>query len=155
METADLRRFTQISEPREPRGSEEHPRNDQRDIETYAIIGAAMEVHRELRNGLLEAVYQDALSVEFLSRKIPFLREASLPVFYKGGQLPTYYKADFICFNTVLVEIKASSTLTPVDEAQVINYLKITGLHRAVLLNFGTSSLAYRRLVHEQPANLR
>ena len=120
---------------------------DKRDPETYAIIGAAMEVHRELRNGFLEAVYQDALAVEFSMRGIAFEREKLLEVHYKGGMLPSFYKADFVCFGTVLVECKALQAIGGVEDAQVLNYLRITGLERAVLLNFGTRSLQYKRLV--------
>ena len=124
------------------------------DEQTYAIIGAAMEAHRELGFGFLEAVYQDALAVELGSRQIPFEREVTLPVFYKGQKLPSSYRADFICFDEVLVEIKALGRLTGVEEAQTINYLKITGLFRALLLNFGARSLEYKRLVftHTNPS---
>lgn len=106
-----------------------------------------MEAHRELRCGFLEAVYQDALAVEFISKGIPFEREKLLQVRYKGGVLPSYYKADFICFNSLLVECKALQTLGGIEEAQVLNYLRATGLSRALLINFGTRSLEYRRLI--------
>ncbi len=122
----------------------------QRD-ESYAIIGAAMEVHRELRNGFLEVVYQDALAVEFTQRGIPFAREVPLPIFYKGGQLPSTYKADFICYESILVETKALARLTTIEEAQVLNYLKITRYPLALLLNFGAKSLEHRRLVLTKP----
>ena len=117
------------------------------DPETFAIIGAAMEVHRELRNGFLEAVYQDALAVEFALRGVSFEREKVLQVHYKGGVLPSFYKADFVCFGSVLVECKALHAMGGVEEAQILNYLRITGLPRAVLLNFGTRSLEYKRLI--------
>jgi len=118
-----------------------------RDPQTFAIIGAAMEVHRELRHGFLEMVYQDALAVEFALQQIPFEREKLLQVSYKGGILPSFYKADFVCFGGVLVECKALQAVSGVEEAQVLNYLRITGLPRAVLLNFGTRSLEYKRLI--------
>ncbi len=118
-----------------------------KDPETYAIIGAAMEVHRELGHGFLEAVYQDALAVELNARKIPFEREISLPVTYKGGVLPSAYKADFVCFGSVLVECKALSSIGGIEDAQVLNYLRITRLPRAILLNVGARSLGYKRLV--------
>jgi GxxExxY protein len=118
-----------------------------KDPETYAIIGAAMEVHRELRHGLVEPVYQDGLEVEFSARGIPFEREKLLKVFYKGKPLPSFFKADFVCFNRVIVECKSQVAIGAVEDAQVINYLRITGLERAVLLNFGTPSLQYKRLV--------
>ena len=118
-----------------------------RDPETFAVIGAAMEVHKELRNGFLEVVYQDALAVELASRSIPFEREKLLQVRYKGGILPSFYKADFVCFGNVLVECKALQAIGNVEQAQVLNYLRITGLTRAILVNFGTPSLEYKRLI--------
>ncbi len=118
-----------------------------RDKETYAIIGAAMTVHCELGCGFLEAIYQDALEKEFQRLSIPCAREVKLPVFYRGEQLKSYYQADFICFNSVIVELKALQRLSGTEEAQVINYLKASNLHRALLLNFGTKSLQHKRLV--------
>jgi GxxExxY protein len=118
-----------------------------RDVETYAIIGAAMEVHRELGSGFLEAVYHDALEREFLSQNIPFAREHLIPVLYKGIPLATPYRADFLCYGSVIVELKAIRALTEIEDAQVIHYLKATGLHRALLLNFGGPQLQYKRLV--------
>lgn len=117
------------------------------DNETYAIIGAAMTVHRELGSGFLEAVYQEALEKEFQYLSIPYKREVKLPVHYKGKRLNCYYQADFICFNSVIVELKALRGLSGTEEAQVINYLKASNLHRALLLNFGTKSLQYKRMV--------
>jgi len=118
-----------------------------KDPQTYEIIGAAMEVHRQLGHGFLEAVYQEALAIEMAKRGIPFEREAAVPVEYKGRRLQCCYRADFICFEEIVVELKAINQLTGVDEAQVINELKSTGLHRGLLLNFGTPSLEYKRLV--------
>ncbi len=106
-----------------------------------------MTVHRQLGCGFLEAVYQDALEKEFLYQKIPYAREVKLPVFYRGEQLNSYYQADFICFNTVVVELKALQRLSGIEEAQIINYLKASNLHRGLLLNFGSKSLQYKRLV--------
>ena len=106
-----------------------------------------MEVHRELGPGFLEAVYQDALAVELNAKRIPFEREKMLRVSYKGGLLPSAYKADFICFDGVLVECKALAALSGTEESQVLNYLRITGLSRALLLNFGSRSLQHKRLV--------
>ena len=120
---------------------------EERDPQTYAIIGTAMEIHRQLGHGFLEAVYQDAAVVEFTLRKIPFEKEVSLPVHYKDTLLPSHYRADFICFSEIIVEFKALSRLSNVEEAQLLNYLKATGLKRGLLLNFGASSLQYKRLV--------
>ena len=118
------------------------------DRQTYAINGAAMAVHRELGRGFLESVYQEALAVEFEIRGIPFQREVHLPVRYRDRMLRVFFKADFVCFDGVIVEVKAIDALGPLHEAQVINYLKITdNKERAVLLNFGTPSLEHRRIV--------
>lgn len=126
---------------------------DGRDPETFEIIGAPMEVHRELRHGFLESVYKEALAVEFHMRSLRFEREKSLHVRYKGQILNSSYKADFVCFGSVLVECKALAQIGGIEDAQVLNCLRITGLVRAVLLNFGTSSLQYKRLIFS-PKNL-
>jgi GxxExxY protein len=118
-----------------------------RDPQTYAIIGAAMEIHRQLGQGFLEAVYQDAAVIEFPTKQIPFQREVLLPVKYKNILLPTHYRADFVCFSEIIVEFKALSRLSNVEEAQLLNYLKATGLKRGLLINFGAPSLQYKRLV--------
>ena len=120
---------------------------DERDPQTYAIIGAAMEIHRQLGHGFLESVYQEAALVEFPLKDIPFEREVSLPIKYKNVILPTHYRADFVCFSEVIVEFKALSRLSTVEESQLLNYLKATGLKRGLLINFGTTSLQYKRLV--------
>jgi GxxExxY protein len=117
------------------------------DPQTYEIIGAAMEVHRHLGHGFLEAVYQEALAIEMAKRNIPFEREIAIPVDYKGQRLQCSYRADFICFEEVVLELKALNQLTGVDESQLINELKASGLHRGLLLNFGAPSLEYKRLV--------
>jgi len=111
----------------------------QRDPETYAIIGAAMAVHRELGHGFLEAVYQEALEIEFKERNIPYQREVLLPVYYRTHKLNTHYKSDFICYDSIIVELKALSEIRSKDEAQIINYLKATNNQRAILLNFGAT----------------
>jgi GxxExxY protein len=117
------------------------------DQQTYSIIGAAMEVHRQLGCGFLEPVYQEALELEFQERGIPFVREVELPVLYKGQRLAVRYRGDFICFDAILVELKAIARLTDREGSQVINYLSACRLHRGLLLNFGSDSLQCRRFV--------
>jgi len=119
----------------------------QPDPQTFQIIGAAMEVHRQMNRGLFELFYCDALAVEFEIREIPFIPKKPIQLDYKGRTLGGIYQLDFICFNTIVVEVKATSSLTPADEAQLLNYLAMTKLQRGLLLNFGTKSLEYRRRV--------
>ena len=127
----------------------------EKDPQSHAIIGAAMEVHRELGRGFLELVYQTALALEFQERQIPFKAEVALPVRYKGKLLTCGYRADFVCFEDFLVEIKAISRLTTADDAQLLNELKATEYQRGLLLNFGSRSLEVKRLVRTVPKNLR
>jgi GxxExxY protein len=117
------------------------------DPRTYSIIGAAMEVHRHLGCGFFEPVYQEALELELTARGVPFRRQVELPVRYKGVLLETYYIADLICYDVVVVELKALSRLSGVEEAQVINYLKATGHEIGLLLNFGRASLEFKRFI--------
>ena len=116
--------------------------------ESYEIIGAAMEVHRQLGHGFLEAVYQEALAIEFELRNIPFVREQKLEIQYKRRLLSTFYVADFVCYDKIIVETKALSELLGNHESQVINYLNATGIRLGLLINFGSESLEYKRLLH-------
>jgi GxxExxY protein len=117
------------------------------DPQTYAIIGAAMAVHGTLGSGFLESVYQEAMALELEFRRVPNEREVTIPISYRGRLLGTPYRADFVCFDQVIVELKASSSLSRIDEAQLIHYLKATGLLRGLLLNFGGASLQWQRVV--------
>ncbi|MDA0832046.1 MAG: GxxExxY protein [Planctomycetota bacterium] len=120
---------------------------DQRDPKTYAIIGAAMAVHRELGYDFSEPIYQEALAVEFFHRQIPFEKEKMVWVYYHNVKLESCYRADFVCYEDVIVELKALAGFDPAHEAQLINYLKATRLEYGLLLNFGTSKLQYKRMI--------
>jgi GxxExxY protein len=126
---------------------------DSKDEQTHAIIGAAMEVHRELGPGFLEAVYQEALALEFTDRGIPYRREPELAILFKGRRLSCAYRADFVCYDNIIVELKALQLLTGWEEAVILHYLKATKLERGMLLNFGRPSLEFKRFVLS--ANLR
>jgi len=119
-----------------------------RDQRTYRIIGAALEVHKELGCGFLEAVYQEALAREFKTQEIPFRSQPTVEILYKGKPLAKTYQPDFICYEEIIVEIKAISGLTGVEEAQLINYLKATKLRVGLLLNFGSKSLEHKRFIY-------
>ena len=117
------------------------------DPDTYAIIGAAMEVHRHLGLGFLEAVYAEAMHYELMDRDIPFAAEVWLPITFKGRRLVTRYRADLVCYGKIIVELKALRETGGSEMAQVLNYLKASGCSRGLLLNFGTPRLTYRRFI--------
>ena len=119
-----------------------------RDERTYKIIGAAIEVHKELGCGFLEAVYQEALGREFNVQEIPFNSQPVIRIVYKGKPLDKTYQPDFVCYEEIIIEIKAISNLSGVEEAQLINYLKASGLKVGLLINFGAKSLEYKRMVY-------
>ncbi len=114
---------------------------------SYKIIGACFEVHKELGSGFLEGVYQEALKMEFETLGIPFEREKQLLIYYKNRKLQKRYKSDFICYNQILIELKALNQLTSEHESQIINYLKATNLKVGFLFNFGEKSLKYKRFI--------
>jgi GxxExxY protein len=119
-----------------------------KDPRTYAIIGAAMEVHRNLGSGFLEAVYQEALAIELRLRGVPFRREVAAAVTYKGHPLGAPYRCDFVCHDEVLVELKAQTSVGGAEHGQVVHYLRATRLPIGLLINFGTPSLSFQRFVN-------
>lgn len=115
--------------------------------ETYLIIGVAMEVHRELGPGFLEAVYQEAFEMELIRQNISYEREKTLNIYYKNAKLKKEYCADFFCFDKIIVELKALSELNSVHESQILNYLTATKTKVGLLINFGQKSLQYKRMI--------
>ena len=105
--------------------------------ESYQIMGACFEVYQDKGSGFVEPVYQECLSMELELREIPFIEQVSLPIEYKGRRLKQTYKADFTCFDRIILEIKAASKLTDEHRAQIHNYLKATGYKLGMLVNFG------------------
>ncbi|MFY9989206.1 MAG: GxxExxY protein [Chthoniobacterales bacterium] len=122
------------------------------DDQTYQIIGAALEVHKELGCGFLEPVYQEALELELTDRRIPFYPQAAMPVFYKGRELRSSYRADVLCYDSIIVELKALGKLGDVETAQVLNYLKAGRHQRGLVFNFGATSLQHQRFVWSHDA---
>lgn len=115
--------------------------------EVYAVVGAAIEVSNVLGAGFLEAVYQEALALELKDRRIPFVEQPTLGVSYKGSKLAKAYIPDFLCFDQLIVEIKALNKLSSNEEAQLLNYMKASGMQVGVLLNFGSPRLEWKRMV--------
>jgi len=113
--------------------------------EVYKIVGAAMEVHKVLGPGFLEAVYQEALAIEFKLRNIRFDEFPKIEINYKEFKLKKYYIPDYLCYDKIIVEIKAIAQCTPNDEAQIINALKASKFKVGVLFNFGEPSLYWKR----------
>ncbi len=117
--------------------------------EAYKIQGAVFEVYREIGSGFLEAVYQECLEREFANQEIPFAVQQELKLTYKGEQLLLTYKPDFICFDKIIIEIKAVDKIAPEHKAQVINYLKASGMKLGLLINFGTyPKVSIERLIN-------
>lgn len=116
--------------------------------ETYKVIGACINVHKALGNGFLESDYQEALEKELTNLKIPFLRHKKLHISFNEEVLDKFFIADFVCFDAIILEIKASTFLHKDNSYQVINYLKATGLTVGLLVNFGESSLKWKRFIN-------
>jgi GxxExxY protein len=123
------------------------PPADIGDARTFAIIGAAMEVHRLMGSGYLEKFYKQALAIELVERRIPFETEVPCLIQYKGRRLSGEYHMDFVCYGEVVLEVKARSSTGPADQAQVLNYLASSNHPNALLLNFGAPRLEYKRFI--------
>ena len=115
--------------------------------ESSQIVKACIAVHNELGCGFLEAVYHEALTLEFNSLSIPFEQEKILEIYYKGIKLRKNYVADFVCFDKIIIELKALNKITIEHESQVLNYLKIPGFKLGIITNFGERSFKYKRIV--------
>ncbi len=118
--------------------------------ESYKIIGACMKVHRELGAGFLESIYEEALKKEFFNSGIPFNNQVKLNVYYNGEKLNKFYKADFICYDKIILEIKSVSQVPNVFYSQIKNYLTATKKELGMLVNFGQSSLTYKRIINSK-----
>ncbi len=116
--------------------------------ESYKIIGSCMKVHRDLGPGFLEAVYEEALEIEFKKSSISFERQKKLEIYYDSERLNKYYRADFICFDKIILEIKSIKCLPVALYAQLNNYLTATRKELGILINFGTPSLTYKRIIN-------
>jgi len=116
--------------------------------ESYAIIGACFDVYKDKGAGFLEAVYQECLSIEFAYKSIPYIEQKELPLSYRGKRLNKTYKPDFICFDKIILEIKAVSKIADEHRSQVLNYLNASSLQLGILINFGHSpKLEYERFL--------
>jgi len=115
---------------------------------TYRIIGAAIEVHRVLGSGFLESVYEEALCYELDRKSLPYERQTSLDIRYKDLVFLNRFRADIIVDSRIIVEVKAIQRLTVIEDAQLLNYLRVTGMRVGLLFNFGASRLEFRRKVH-------
>ena len=116
--------------------------------ESFKVIGACMKVHRSLGAGFLEAVYEEALEKAFLLQNIPLKRQLKLELYYENEKLKKQYRADFVCYDAIILELKAVSHIPDVFYAQLKNYLKCTKMELGILINFGMSSLFYKRIVN-------
>jgi len=116
--------------------------------ESYKIIGSCMKVHSELGAGFLESVYQEALEKQFVKDNIPYEREKVLRIKYDGEQLKKTFKADFVCYDKIIVELKAASFIHSDNIQQTKNYLKTTKFELGLVINFGEKSLIYKRIIN-------
>ena len=121
--------------------------------EVYQIVGAAFEVSNTLGCGFLEAVYQEALEIEFQNSQIPFESQKRIRIAYKGNVLNKEYIADFVCHDNIVVEIKAIKKITEIEEAQLLNYLKATQMPVGLMINFGGTKLEWKRYANTRNMN--
>ena len=116
--------------------------------ESYRIVGACLAVFNKLGSGFLESVYQEALEIQFKQDKIPFVKERKLHIKFDDIQLDTFFKADYVCFDSIIVELRATPFIHKNDVAQVLNYLRATDMRLGILVNFGEKSLTYKRVLN-------
>lgn len=118
--------------------------------ESYRIIGSCLAVFNKLGSGFLESVYQEALEIQFKQDKIPFEKEKRLHIKYDDIQLDKFFKADYVCFDSIIVELKATPFIHNNDTAQVLNYLRATEMRLGLVVNFGEKSLTYKRILNSK-----
>lgn len=116
--------------------------------QTYKILGACIEVHKQLGNGFSEEVYHEALIEELTKLKIPFEHQKKLEVFYKGSKLDNFFIADFVCFDKIILEIKCLGDINETIKQQVLKFLKLTNLEVGYLVNFGEKTLTWKRYIN-------
>ena len=116
--------------------------------ESYKIIGACYQVHKKLGSGFLESIYNEALAMEFRKADIPFEQEKKLQVFYEGLPMKKFFKADFVCYESIIIELKATKFTIDADIKQTLNNIKATQFKLGLLINFGTPSLTYKRILN-------
>ena len=119
----------------------------------YNIVGACMDVHSELRSGLVESIYQEALEFELADRGIPARREVHVPILYKNHQLSKHYQMDFVCYDEIIVECKAVGAILPEHRYQLFTYLRLTGLKYGMLVNFAEQSLHVEKYTYDKDAD--
>ena len=121
--------------------------------ESYRIVGSCLAVFNKLGSGFLESVYQEALEIQFKQDKIPFVKEKKLRIQFDDIQLDKFFKADYVCFDNIIVELKATPFIHKNDIAQVLNYLRATDIRLGILVNFGEKSLAYKRVLNSHASH--
>ncbi len=121
--------------------------------ESYRIVGSCLAVFNKLGSGFLESVYQEALEIQFKQDKISFEKEKRLHIRFDDVQLDKFFKADYVCFESIIVELKATPFIHKNDLAQVLNYLRATGMRLGILVNFGEKSLTYKRILNSHSSH--